>query len=339
MALHKRWRAVALVAAIGIPSGAGAQVPFTLAGETVRIVLASSVGGASDLQARLVADRLREALPGNPTIVVQNVRGGGGMRMLEFVNQLDPATEHFAYIIASNMPFEARSGGLVAGAFDPRAAQWIGSYTGSAGVCVVSTATGITSVEDIRTREVTMGATDSTSNAFGWYMLLQEAGLMVRPIVGYESFATMSLALSRNEIDGLCTSYATYVTLLRPEVEAGTLLPILNPGPYPVPELDVPWLLDLDMPAETRTLVQTAVEVTAFARPWLAAPGADPDFVAAMRDAFAAIVADPAFAAATADLDVEVRYVPPEDIAVAVEALYATPDTLIEAVRRLLVAD
>ncbi len=319
--------------------GANAQTPFTLAGETVRIILAGSVGGASDLQARLVADRLREALPGNPTIVVQNVRGGGGMRMLEFVDQLDPATEHFAYILASNMPFEARSGGLVASAFDPRTAQWIGSFTGSAGVCVISTATGITSVEDLRTREVTMGATDSTSTAFGWYMLMQEVGLRIRPIVGYDSFETMALALSRNEIDGLCASYSTYVTLLRRDVESGALLPILNPGPYPVADLGVPWMLDLEMPAETRTLVRTAVEVTAFARPWIAAPGADPAFVAAMRSAFAAIVADPAFAAATTALDVEVRYVPPDAIATAIDALYATPDTLIEAVRRLLLAE
>lgn len=334
-----RLRALAFLAALGMAPGANAQTPFTLAGETVRIILAGSVGGASDLQARLVADRLREALPGNPTIVVQNVRGGGGMRMLEFVNQLDPATEHFAYIVASNLPFEARSGGIVAGAFDPRTVQWIGSYTGSAGVCVVSAATGITSIEDLRTRTVTMGATDNTSNAFGWYMLLPEAGLMIRPIIGYDSLATAALAVSRNEIDGMCTSYATYVTLLRPEVEAGALVPIISAGPYPVPELGIPWLLDLDMPPETRTLVETAVDVTAFARPWLAAPDADPAFVGAMRTAFARIVADPGFAAVTAALDVEVRYVPPEEIAAAVDALYATPDSLIGAVQRLLTAE
>ncbi|MCW5717974.1 MAG: hypothetical protein KIS68_09120 [Bauldia sp.] len=331
-----RWRTAALLAALGTGSGAIAQAPFTLAGETVRIILASSVGGAGDLQARLVADRLAASLPGNPAIIVQNVPGGGGMRHLEFVAQLDPATEHFVYIVSSNLPFEARAGGPAARAFDPRTAQWIGSYAGSAGVCIVSAATGITSVEDFRTREVTMGVTEVSSNTYASYMMLQQAGLMIRPVVGYDSYATIALAVLRNEIDGLCTSYASYVTLLRPEVESGAFIPVVSTGPYPLPDLGIPWMLDLDMPADIRTLVATAVEVTSFARPWLAAPGADPGFVAAMRAAFAEIVADPVFTAATAALDVEVLYTPPEEITAAVERLYATPDALIAEVFRLV---
>lgn len=336
MAGRVRWWAAAAVAVLGVVSGAAAQAPFTLAGETVRIILSSGVGGAGDLQARLVADRLAEKLPGNPAIVVQNVTGGGGMRQLEFLNQLDPATERHVYVVSSSLPFEARAGGQVAAAFDPRNVQWIGSYAGSAGVCIVSAASGITSVEDFRTREVTMGVTEVTSNTYASYMMLQQAGLMIRPVVGYDSYATILLAVLRGELDGLCTSYATYATLLRPEIEAGRIVAVVSTGPYPLPELGIPWMLDLAMPAEMLTLVQTAVEVTSFARPWIAPAGADPAFVAAMRTAFAEIVADPAFAAATAALDVEVHYTSPEEIAAAVEDLYATPDTLIAKVYRLL---
>ncbi|MCC6736979.1 MAG: PhnD/SsuA/transferrin family substrate-binding protein [Bauldia sp.] len=310
-----------------------------MAGETVRVLVASSAGGTGDLQARLVADRLSEVLPGHPAIIVQNVPGGAGLRLLEFVDQLDAATEHFVYVIPSNMPFEARAGAIAPEAFDPRAVQWVGSYAGSAGVCVVSAASGITSVEGFRTRRVTMGVTEVSSNTYASYRMLQEAGLMIDPVVGYDSYATITLAVLRNELDGLCTSYATYVTLLRPEVEKGTLIPVLSTGPYPLPDLGIPWMVDLEMPAGIRPLVETAVQVTSFARPWVAAPDADPDFVAAIRTAFAGIVADPVFAAQTAALDVEVRYASPEDIAAAVDQLYATPDTLIAEVFDLLFAE
>ncbi|MGV8839150.1 MAG: Bug family tripartite tricarboxylate transporter substrate binding protein [Bauldia sp.] len=333
------WRLAAALAALGLASGAEAQAPYTMAGETVRVIVATSAGGTGDLQARLVADRLSAILPGNPGIVVQNVPGGGGLRLLEFVTQLDPATENFVYVVPSNMPFEARAGGAVAEAFDPRSVQWVGSFAGSAGVCVVSATSGIASVEDFRSRDVTMGVPEVSSNTYASYMMLQQAGLRITPVVGYDSYATITLAVLRGEIDGLCTSYATYVTLLRPEIERGTLVPVLTTGPYALPELGIPWMLDLDMPADMRTLVETAVQVTSFARPWVAAAGADPDFVAAMRSAFADIVADPAFAALTAALDVEVRYAAPEDIAAAVERLYATPDGLIADVFQLLFAE
>lgn len=204
---------------------------------------------------------------------------------------------------------------------------------------MVSANSGIASVEDLRGRDVTMGVTEVSSNTYASYRMLQEAGLRITPVVGYDSYATITLAVLRDELDGLCTSYATYVTLLRPEVEKGTLIPIVTTGPYPLPELGIPWMVDLDMPADIRTLVETAVQVTAFARPWVAAAEADPDFVAAVRSAFAAIVADPAFAAQTAALDVEVRYAAPEDIAAAVDRLYATPDGLIAEVFQLLFAE
>lgn len=339
MARYGRWRALLLAVAVGAASTTAAQAPLTLAGETVRIILSSGVGGAGDLQARLVADRLAARLPGNPTIVVQNVPGGNGMRQLEFLAQFDPSRDRYVYVVSSSLPFEARAGGPVAAAFDPRAVQWIGSYAGSAGVCIVSAASGISSVDDFRAREVTMGVTEVTSNTYASYMMLQQAGLRIRPVVGYDSYATILLAVLRGELDGLCTSFATYSTLLRPDVEAGRILPVVTTGPYPVPQLGVPWMLDIDMPPELFRLVQTAVEVTSFARPWIAPAGADPAFVDAMRTAFAEIVADPDFVAATAALDVEVHYTPPEEIAAAVDALYATPDTLIAEVYRLLFAE
>jgi tripartite-type tricarboxylate transporter receptor subunit TctC len=48
-------------------------------GRTVTMLVGTSPGGINDISARLVARHLSRFLPGNPTIVVQNNPGGGGL--------------------------------------------------------------------------------------------------------------------------------------------------------------------------------------------------------------------------------------------------------------------
>src|SRR5262245_12098784 len=49
------------------------------AGKTVRIIVGSSAGGGYDTYARAMAPFFAEHLPGKPTVVVQNMPGGGGV--------------------------------------------------------------------------------------------------------------------------------------------------------------------------------------------------------------------------------------------------------------------
>jgi tripartite-type tricarboxylate transporter receptor subunit TctC len=48
-------------------------------GKTIRFLVASGPGGATDIGARLVARFLGKHMPGNPGIVVQNMSGAGGL--------------------------------------------------------------------------------------------------------------------------------------------------------------------------------------------------------------------------------------------------------------------
>ena len=46
-------------------------------GKTLRVVVASAAGGGSDIVARLMMRHLSRHIPGNPTIVVENMPGAG----------------------------------------------------------------------------------------------------------------------------------------------------------------------------------------------------------------------------------------------------------------------
>src|ERR1700712_4420273 len=86
---------IGLVAAV--PSGAAAQF---YKGKTITMIVNYPAGGPTDLEGRIVALHLPAHIPGNPTIVVKNVGGAGG-------------------IIGSNQLGEAAPNGETVGFFTP----------------------------------------------------------------------------------------------------------------------------------------------------------------------------------------------------------------------------
>ena len=61
------------------PPAAAQSVESFYKGRTVTMLVGTSPGGINDISARLVARHLSRFIAGNPTIIVQNNPGGGGL--------------------------------------------------------------------------------------------------------------------------------------------------------------------------------------------------------------------------------------------------------------------
>src|SRR5688572_13864311 len=76
------------LAAVTIAAGgacpAAAQQDF-YAGKQLTFIVGAGVGGGYDLQARTTARHLAKHIPGNPTVVVQNMPAAGGMAGTNFL--------------------------------------------------------------------------------------------------------------------------------------------------------------------------------------------------------------------------------------------------------------
>src|SRR5215469_6839263 len=59
-------------------------------GRTVTLIVGYGPGGGYDLFARLMARHLGRYIPGNPTIVVQNMPGAGSLRATNFLYTVAP---------------------------------------------------------------------------------------------------------------------------------------------------------------------------------------------------------------------------------------------------------
>src|SRR5262249_10122702 len=114
-------------------------------GETIRLIVAFSAGGGYDAYSRTIGRHLGKHIPGNPTIVVENMTGAGGIIHANFMYQPNPD----GLIICNN------AGGLILqqimGAkgieFDGKRFEFLGAPGSDHHVCTLSKASGVTSME------------------------------------------------------------------------------------------------------------------------------------------------------------------------------------------------
>src|SRR5438093_8170616 len=59
-------------------------------GKTINVYIGVNVGGGYDFEARLLARFMKAHIPGNPTLVPQNMIGAGGIKMANFLYSIAP---------------------------------------------------------------------------------------------------------------------------------------------------------------------------------------------------------------------------------------------------------
>src|SRR2546421_3668777 len=79
--MQKLVAALSLVCALIAPAGAQEDVATFYKDKQIRLIVGSAVGSGYDIGARAVARYLRQHIPGNPNIIVQNQPGAASLSM------------------------------------------------------------------------------------------------------------------------------------------------------------------------------------------------------------------------------------------------------------------
>ena len=98
--------------------------PIDFAGQKITLVIATPSGGGYDLYGRLVARHLGRYLPGNPTIVPQNMPGAGSLIAVNWLANVAPRDGTGLAIVPSATLFENLLGNASA-RFDARKLNWL----------------------------------------------------------------------------------------------------------------------------------------------------------------------------------------------------------------------
>src|SRR5215213_10412827 len=136
---------------VASPAWADAVSDF-YTGKTVNLVIGYAPGGGYDLYARTLARHMARHIPGNPSIVVQNMPGAGSLKAANFLYTIAPKDGTTFGGFSRGAPIDPLLGRGEGVQFDPAKFGWLGSISNEVGVCAFRSAAGIKSFEDMRTK-------------------------------------------------------------------------------------------------------------------------------------------------------------------------------------------
>lgn len=337
--LIRRWLARLTLAwtgfgALCLPQ-ASAQTDF-YKGKTITIVVGFTPGGGYDLNARAIARFLGKHIPGNPTVVIQNMPGAGS---LIAANYLANRALKDGTVIASfsrSTIFEPLLGNKSA-LFDPRQLSWIGSPGQEADVVMVNASSSVRSVQDLKNNKVVVGTTGSGADTAVVPLLLNSIfGTNIKIVSGYPGASEILLATERGEVDGIAGLSFGYLKASRPAwlAERHARL-IMQFGTRPLPELDgLPSALDL-APEADRKLVEFFLARLTIAWPLAAPPNVPSDRLIALRQGFEATMIDQDYLREAIRQNIEVAPVSAQVITDVLNDVYAMPANIVERARAI----
>ena len=83
-------------------------------GKTVQLLIGYTAGGNYDLSARLLARHIGRHIPGNPTVVPQNMAGAGSLRLANFLYDVAPKDGTTFGMVGRNVSMEPLIGTVCA---------------------------------------------------------------------------------------------------------------------------------------------------------------------------------------------------------------------------------
>lgn len=306
--------------------------------KTVNVIVGYGPGGGYDLYGRLMARHLGKHIPGQPSVVVQNMEGAGSLRAANYV--FGSATQDGTVIAAVNqtLPLYALAAGNGV-RFDVAQLQWLGSIEASNSVLATFRSSGISNLADAKDHEVPLGGSgigsDSNLHAVAINSLLNTRFKVVN---GYKGAKDIHLAMERGEVAGRAGITWSSIVAADPawisERKINVLLQLGFKREADLPQ--VPLLTELVDGSESKQLATllTIPTVIGFAH-WVS-PNVPKDRVEILRKAYAAMGADKDFLAEAARASMHLRPQTSSEIAALIKDAAGTPKPILERVSRML---
>jgi tripartite-type tricarboxylate transporter receptor subunit TctC len=259
-----------------------------LAGRGIRFLLPTENG--ADSYARPFSDRLRLIFPG-ATITVQNETAAGGKLAAKMLAQnaggdITIAMLNSGLLLSQLLGEEGVD-------YDFRKFRWIGSMTDDRRVLLVAKHVGVSTLEDMRGKRLTLGVnTMASSSSYDARMLNAILGLNLHIVPGFRTSERLK-GIIAGELDAICGSYAG----LHPVVDSGDAKVVLRytSANLPGSSMNAPLLGDLIKTGTPKSIANFLEMQSRNGRSIAASPATSDGDLALLRDAFDRITADPQF--------------------------------------------
>lgn len=313
--------AAALAVAMGLlgsaPAAAQDAVEDFYRGRTISLLIGFGAGGGYDIYARVLAQHLGRHIPGNPSVVPQNMPGAGSIVAGNHLFNIAPKDGTVIGTVASSALMQPLLGGGDEAQFVAADFGWLGSMDQSVNFCAIASDRGVTTFEEWLEggQELAFGASGPAAVTFQHPMALRKVlGVNAQIIPGYSGTNEIVMAVETGELDGVCGLQGTSIrSQFQPLIDAGTMHLIIQMGGEPTDDFgDLPSVYDFVETEEDRQVLDLTFGQIRLARPVIAPPGVPEERLEALRTAFAETLQDPEFLADAERAGLVIDYVSAE---------------------------
>jgi tripartite-type tricarboxylate transporter receptor subunit TctC len=297
-------------------------------GKTTSMVVSAGAGAGYDALGRLVARHMPRFMPGNPTMIVQNMPGAAGLTAANWLANVAPKDGTVVSLLQRNA-LTAKLVGREGVRFDPAKFNWIGNITRETSITVAWSTAPVKTTADLFKTELIVGGTSAGNDTETVPRLLNAIiGTKFKIISGYKTTEDIVLAMERGEVEGMGNWGLSNAMGRRADyVRDGKLRILLQVAEQRVPELpNVPSALEFVKNDQDRAVLQLFLAQKSIARPVSAPPDVPADRVAALRKAFMAMFDDAQFKAEAEKSGLEIEPSSAEEINRIMGIINTTPE-------------
>ena len=335
-------RIAAVSVALATPvSGALAQdVESFYRGKTINLYIGSGPGGGYDAYGRLVARHLGKYIPGKPAVIPANMGGAGGNAVSNYVYNVAPKDGTAIAATSAGSLLDPLLGDKSVLKHDPMKFQYIGSANNEVFTCILrNDAPAKTFAETLKT-EVLLGVSGGTTHDMP-RALMNVLRAKFKLIQGYPGTREVTLAMDKNEVQGLCGFGYSSIKSQRPDWfrEGSPVRVVAQETIKGDPELDkagVPLTMDFAKTDEQKAILSIVYAQGAFTRPFVMAPEVPKDRFEAVRKAFAQALVDPDLIAEATKQQLQPALTTGEDLAAMIRRIYDTSPDVVDKVRKAI---
>ncbi|MEA2906396.1 MAG: hypothetical protein QOI12_3783 [Alphaproteobacteria bacterium] len=304
-------------------------------GKTINVYIGVNVGGGYDFEARLLSRFMKAHIPGNPTLVPQNMIGAGGIKMANFLYSIAPQ-DGTAIGMFPNTLIAVQAVGTEGAQYDANRFSWIGSMTTSPLTFTTWHTTGVKTIADARKTELAVAASNKGAITYTFPRMLNEfVGTKLKIVSGYQGNSTMVIAMERGEVDGVTNSWDSWKSL-NPAWVADRKINLLVQTEPKSKDLNIPSVQELARNNDDRQVIALIISGDALGKPMATSPNVPAERVKALRDAFDVTLKDPEFIKAATAARIEITPIAGVSLQDTVRQVLATPKHLAERAKSII---
>lgn len=335
-----RTLAAIIVAAVWISvSAIPVQAQDFFKDKTVRFIVGYSPGGSFDLYTRVIARHFSKHVPGNPTTVVENMTGAGGIIAANHLyNRAKPDGQTIGAWAAPLVLQQIMGNDAVQ--FDARKFGYLGVPSPYDTVCTFNDKSGIANMNDwfAAKRPMKISSIGPGTSTSDIPKLLKAAlNLPLEVLDGYKGGADARLAVESGEVDGYCGSWQTVETVWRSAYESGKIHAVLQASLEPYGKYkDVPLAISYAKTDLARQLVTVADSAHGAQFPYTVPPGMAKERLELLQKAFVDTLKDPELLAEAKKSKLDIEVIDGPSIAKKLGLLYELQPAVIAKLKEVL---